>query len=51
MRSAELPAAHHHPVHGASMTEALAGSIGGLGLFMVGMWILTDNLKALATRR
>ena len=33
------------------MTEALAGSIGGLGLFMVGMWILTDNLKALASRR
>ena len=33
------------------MIEALAGSIGGLGLFMVGMWILTDNLKALASRR
>ncbi len=33
------------------MNELLAGIVGGLGLFIVGMWILTENLKALATRR
>ncbi len=33
------------------MNELLAGIAGGLGLFIVGMWILTKNLKALATRR
>ena len=33
------------------MNELLAGVAGGLGLFVVGMWLLTENLKALATRR
>ena len=35
----------------AGMNELFAGIVGGLGLFVVGMWILTENLKALATRR
>ena len=33
------------------MNELLAWIAGGLGLFIVGMWILTENLKALASRR
>ena len=33
------------------MNELFAGVAGGLGLFIVGMWFLTENLKALATRR
>ena len=33
------------------MTELLGGIIGGLGLFTVGMWFLTENLKTLASRR
>ncbi|MDE0347936.1 MAG: hypothetical protein OXI66_19470, partial [Boseongicola sp.] len=33
------------------MNELLAWVAGGLGLFIVGMWILTENLKALASRR
>ena len=33
------------------MIELFAGVAGGLGLFIVGMWLLTENLKALATRR
>ena len=33
------------------MTELLGGVVGGLGLFMVGMWLLTENLKKLASRR
>ena len=33
------------------MIELLEEAVGGLGLFMVGMWILTDNLKALASWR
>ena len=32
------------------MIDLLGGMIGGLGLFMVGMWLLTENLKALASR-
>ena len=31
--------------------ELLAGVVGGLGLFIVGMWLLTENLKKLARRR
>ena len=31
--------------------ELLAGVVGGLGLFVVGMWLLTENLKNLASRR
>ena len=31
--------------------ELLAGVVGGLGLFLVGMWLLTENLKKLASRR
>ena len=31
--------------------ELLAGVVGGLGLFIVGMWLLTENLKKLASRR
>ena len=33
------------------MNELFAGIAGGLGLFIVGMWLLTENLKALTTRR
>ena len=33
------------------MNELLAGIAGGLGLFIAGMWILSENLKALASRR
>ena len=33
------------------MIENLGGIIGGLGLFFVGMWLLTDNLKNITTRR
>ena len=33
------------------MTELFAGIVGGLGLFIVGMWFLTENLKQLASRR
>ena len=33
------------------MNELLAGVAGGLGLFVIGMWLLTENLKTLATRR
>ena len=35
----------------AAMNELFAGVAGGLGLFIVGMWLLTENLKALASRR
>ena len=31
--------------------ELLAGVVGGLGLFIVGMWFLTENFKKLASRR
>ena len=33
------------------MNELLAGVLGGLGLFIVGMWLLTENLKTLASAR
>ena len=33
------------------MNELFAGVAGGLGLFIVGMWFLTENLKTLASRR
>ena len=33
------------------MNELFEGTAGGLGLFIVGMWLLTENLKALASRR
>ena len=33
------------------MNELFAGIAGGLGLFIAGMWLLTENLKALASRR
>ena len=33
------------------MIEILGGMMGGLGLFFVGVWLLTENLKALAGRR
>ena len=33
------------------MNEFFAGAAGGLGLFILGMGLLTENLKALATRR
>ena len=46
------------PVHGTSefevegsMMEMVGGVVGGLGLFIVGMWFLTENLKKLASRR
>ncbi len=33
------------------MMALLAGMVGGLGLFVLGMWFLTENLKSLASRR
>ena len=33
------------------MLDLFGGMIGGVGLFFVGMWLLTENLKALAGRR
>ena len=33
------------------MIDLVGGMIGGLGLFIVGMWLLTENLKTLASRR
>ena len=33
------------------MIDLLGGMIGGIGLFIVGMWLLTENLKTLASRR
>ena len=33
------------------MIEVFGGMVGGLGIFFVGMWLLTENLKTLATRR
>ena len=33
------------------MDESLGGILGGLGLFFVGTWLLSENLKALASRR
>ena len=31
--------------------ETLGGMLGGLGLFFAGMWLLSTNLKAIATLR
>ena len=36
---------------GTTMNELFAQVAGGVGLFIVGMWLLTENLKALASRR
>ena len=33
------------------MIESVGGFVGGLGLFFVGMWLLSESLKRLATRR
>ena len=33
------------------MTELFGGVAGGFGLFIVGMWLLTENLKKLASRQ
>ena len=33
------------------MVEIFGGIVGGFGLFFVGMWLLTENLKRLASRR
>ena len=33
------------------MIEIIAGIAGGIGLFFVGMWLLTENLRGLASRR
>ncbi|MDE0128569.1 MAG: Na/Pi symporter [Gammaproteobacteria bacterium] len=33
------------------MSDSLAGLVGGLGLFIAGMWLLTANLKTLADYR
>ena len=33
------------------MIELFGGIVGGLGMFAVGMWLLTENLKKLASRR
>lgn len=39
------------PCGGRGMVELFGGVVGGLGLFVVGMWFLTENLKGLASRR
>ena len=33
------------------MIALLGGVLGGLGLFFVGMWLLSENLKAMSSRR
>ena len=33
------------------MAESLGGILGGLGLFLVGTWLLSENLKSLASHR
>ena len=33
------------------MIEVLAGMVGGVGLFIVGMWLLTENMKTMVNRR
>ena len=33
------------------ISELFAEVTGGLGLFVVGMWLLTENLKTLASRQ
>ena len=33
------------------MIELVGGMVGGLGLFIVGVWLLTENLTTLASRR
>lgn len=33
------------------MIELLAGMVGGVGLFIVGMWLLTENMKTMVNRR
>ena len=33
------------------MAESLGGILGGLGLFLVGIWLLSENLKSLASHR
>ena len=33
------------------MSELFGGIVGGLGIFAVGIWLLTENLKRLASRR
>lgn len=33
------------------MTDLVGGIVGGLGLFLLGLWFLTENLKNLASRR
>ena len=51
-RHAHLPRTLMHVSSApGEMIERLAGVAGGLGLFIVGMWLLTENLEALATRR
>ena len=39
------------PLIDSVVNELLAGLTGGLGLFITGMWLLTENLKTLASRR
>ena len=34
-----------------AMTELFAGIAGGVGLLIAGMWLLTENLKTLASWR
>ena len=41
----------NRPVIDSDVNELLAGLVGGLGLFIAGMWLLTENLKRLASRR
>ena len=33
------------------MSDSVAGLVGGLGLFIAGMWLLTANLKTMADYR
>ena len=33
------------------MNDIFPGIVGGFGLFILGMWLLTENLRSLASRR
>ena len=45
------PPVANRPAIDSVVNELFAGLAGGLGLFITGMWLLTENLKTLASRR
>ena len=49
--SFDVPPDASWPAIDTVMNELIAGIAGGLGLFIAGMWLLTENLKTLASRR